>query len=88
MKNLLLNLLLISTLFSYSQTENEDFNRMVEAEMKSASSTINFRANLNTQDYDITYHELRFTVDPAVYFIRWRSYNYFYCIIRYEYSYI
>lgn len=69
MKNLLLNLLLISTLFSYSQTENEDFNRMVEAEMKSASSTINFRANLNTQDYDITYHELRFTVDPAVYFI-------------------
>ncbi|WP_264559783.1 M1 family aminopeptidase [Flavobacterium sp. N2270] len=69
MKNLLLNLLLISTLFSYSQTENEDFNRMIEAEMKSASSTINFRANTNTQDYDVTYHELRFTVDPAVYFI-------------------
>ena len=69
MKNLLLNLLLISTLFSYSQTENEDFNRMIEAEMKSASSTINFRANTNTQDYDLTYHELRFTVDPAVYFI-------------------
>ena len=69
MKKIFLNLLLISTLFSYSQTENKDFDRMVEAEMKAASSTIDFRANLNTQDYDVTYHELRFTVDPAVYFI-------------------
>ncbi|MFT6637560.1 MAG: aminopeptidase N [Flavobacterium sp.] len=69
MKKIFLNLLIISSLFSYSQTENEDFEQMVEAEMKSASSTINFRANLNTQDYDVTYHELRFTVDPAVYFI-------------------
>lgn len=69
MKNILLNTLLISTLFSFSQTENIDFERMVESEMKAASSTMNFRANLNTQDYDVTYHELRFDVDPAVYFI-------------------
>lgn len=64
MKKLLLNLLLISSLFSYSQTESEDYSRMLEAEMKSASSTINFRANPNTQNYDVTYHELRFTVNP------------------------
>jgi len=69
MKQLLLIFLAINSLFSFSQVENTDFDKMVEAEMKAASSTINFRANLNTQDYDVTYHELRFTVDPAVYFI-------------------
>jgi aminopeptidase N len=69
MKQLLLIFLAINSSFSFSQVENTDFDKMVEAEMKAASSTINFRANLNTQDYDVTYHELRFTVDPAVYFI-------------------
>jgi aminopeptidase N len=69
MKQLLLFFLAINSSFSFSQVENTDFDKMVEAEMKAASSTINFRANLNTQDYDVTYHELRFTVDPAVYFI-------------------
>jgi len=69
MKQLLLIFLAINSLFSFSQVENTDFDKMVEAEMKAASSSINFRANLNTQDYDVTYHELRFTVDPAVYFI-------------------
>jgi aminopeptidase N len=37
--------------------------------MKSASSTMNLAVNPNTQNYDITYHKLEFTVDPAVYFI-------------------
>ena len=41
-----------------------EFDRMVEAEMKSASSLQNLRVNPNTQNYDITYHELRFTVNP------------------------
>ena len=37
---------------------------MVESEMKSASSLQNLRVNTNTLNYDVTYHELRFTVDP------------------------
>src|SRR5690606_8112970 len=67
MKKKYLTLLLISSLFSFAQTEQEDFENMVEAEMKSAASIQNFQVNPNTQNYDITYHELHFTVDPAVY---------------------
>ena len=55
--------------FSFAQTEQDDFERMVEAEMKSAAAVHDFQVNPNTQNYDITYHELRFTVDPAVYYI-------------------
>lgn len=67
MKKKYLTLLLISSLFSFAQTEQYDFENMVEAEMKSAASIQNFQVNPNTQNYDITYHELRFTVNPAVY---------------------
>lgn len=42
---------------------------IAEAEMKAASALVNFQVNPNTQNYDITYHELRFTVDPAIYSI-------------------
>jgi aminopeptidase N len=52
------------TSFCFSQSDDAEFNRMVESEMKSASSTLNVQVNPNTQNYDITYHELRFTVDP------------------------
>lgn len=45
----------------------ESTSSIAEAEMKSASALLNFQVNPNTQNYDITYHELRFTVDPAVY---------------------
>lgn len=37
---------------------------MVESESKSAASTMNVQVNPNTQNYDVTYHELRFTVNP------------------------
>jgi hypothetical protein len=69
MKKIILYLFLISGLFGFAQTEEADFERMVEAEMKSASSVQAFAVNPNTLNYDITYHELRFTVDPAVDFI-------------------
>ncbi len=60
-------LLLLITHFGFSQTEQQQ--KMIEAEMKSASRMMNFTVNPNTQNYDITYHRLEFTVDPAVYFI-------------------
>lgn len=53
------------TTFCYSQSDESDFNRMVESEMKAVSSTLEVQVNPNTQNYDITYHELRFTVNPA-----------------------
>jgi len=55
---------ILLTSFCFSQSNDSEFNRMVESEMKSASSTLNVQVNPNTQNYDVTYHELRFTVNP------------------------
>lgn len=67
MKKFALLFALLATCTGFSQTHDEEYHRMIEAEMKSASKTMNFRVNPNTQNYDITYHKLEFTVDPAVY---------------------
>ena len=63
-KSIIYYLFLFTGIFGYSQSESEEFDRMVESEMKSASSLQNLRVNTNTLNYDVTYHELRFTVDP------------------------
>ncbi|WP_445710551.1 M1 family aminopeptidase [Flavobacterium sp.] len=67
MKKTLLSLLFIPSFFIFAQVENDDFDRMVESEMKSASSLSTFQANPNTLNYNVTHQELRFTVDPAVF---------------------
>lgn len=64
MKKITLSLLFFFSIISFAQTDNAEFDRMVEAEMKSASSVQNLRINPNTLNYDVTYHELRFTVNP------------------------
>lgn len=64
MKQNITYLFLLLTFFGFSQSESEEFDRMVESEMKSAASVQNLRVNPNTLNYDVTYHELRFTVDP------------------------
>ena len=64
MKKITLSFLLLFGIIGFAQTDNNEFERMVEAEMKSASSMQNLRVNPNTQNYDVTYHELRFTVNP------------------------
>ncbi len=69
MKKYLLLILMFFYSICYSQLEKEEFQTMVEAETKAASSVKNFRVNPNTLNYDITYQELRFTVDPAIYSI-------------------
>jgi aminopeptidase N len=55
--------------FVFAQNNIESINRIAEAEMKSASRIMNFQANVNTENYDLTYAKLEFTVDPAVYAI-------------------
>ncbi|TWI08279.1 putative secreted protein (Por secretion system target) [Flavobacterium cauense R2A-7] len=67
MKKFALLFALLATYTGFSQTHDEEYHRMIEAEMKSASKTMNFRVNPNTQNYNVTYHKLEFTVDPAVY---------------------
>lgn len=53
-------------LIGISKISAQEMFKIAEAEAKSAASKIHFRANPNTSNYDITYHKLEFTVDPAV----------------------
>ena len=53
----------------FAQDKNDGFDKMVRAEMKSASGVMNVQVNPNTLNYDITYHRLDFNVDPSVYLI-------------------
>ncbi len=55
-------LLLLITHIGFSQTQEQE--KMIEAERKSAAKTMDFKINPNTQNYDITYHKLEFTVNP------------------------
>lgn len=66
MKNFNLIVLLFISAFGYSQSEQEDFDQMVAGEMKSSSANYEVFVNPNTLNYDVTYHELRFTVNPNI----------------------
>jgi aminopeptidase N len=54
---------------SFAQTYNEELEQIAESEMKSAFATYRFTANENTTDYDVTYHRINVTVNPAVQFV-------------------
>jgi aminopeptidase N len=69
MKKTQLFLLLILTTAGYAQDTNLQLHDIAATEMKMATKKMNLVANPNTQNYDITYHKLEFTVDPANYFI-------------------
>jgi aminopeptidase N len=64
MKKNICALFMLLTVLGFSQSGISEFDRMVEAEMKSASSFQNLRVNPNTLNYDVTHHDLRFTVNP------------------------
>ena len=53
----------------FAQNNSNKTNSIAEAEMKSASRLMNLQVNANTQNYDVTYHKLEFTINPAVYAI-------------------
>ncbi|MCG2612234.1 T9SS type A sorting domain-containing protein [Flavobacterium sp. SM15] len=65
MKKLALLFALSLSISCFSQDHEDEHHKMVEAEMKSASSLMNFKVNANTQNYDIKYHKLEFTVNPS-----------------------
>lgn len=60
-------LVLLLSFFGYSQKEEFGIEHIAESEMRSASKRMQLQVNPNTQNYDITYSKLEFTVDPAVY---------------------
>jgi aminopeptidase N len=69
MKNTILFILCSSFIGTFAQNNISETNRIVSSEMKSAERKMNLLVNPNTQNYDVTYHKLEFTVDPALYFI-------------------
>lgn len=62
-------LLLFTVTFTFAQKEQDAFNELVNSEMKSASNLMAVAVNPNTLNYDVTYHKLEFTINPAAYFV-------------------
>jgi len=69
MKNITLYALLLTSFSMLAQIRETTFEEIVEAEMKSAANISHVVTNINTSNYDVNYHKLEFTVDPAIYFI-------------------
>ena len=69
MKNLIFFLFFFSCLFISAQEVLTTFDHIIEAEAKAAHKIINYKANINTSNYDLTYHRLDWNIDPAIAFI-------------------
>jgi aminopeptidase N len=52
-----------------AQEIDGNIDAVAKSEMKLASKKLSFISNPNTQNYDINYHKLEFTVDPSVNYI-------------------
>ncbi|MDI9309815.1 MAG: M1 family aminopeptidase [Limnohabitans sp.] len=61
------NLLILIASIAMGQTEEFKTERIAAIEAQSAEKKLNFQVNANTQNYDLTYAKLEFTVNPAVY---------------------
>ncbi len=57
--------LLLSSVLGIAQTNSDEFNEMVNAERKAAAATMSVAINPNTSNYDVTYHKIELTVNPA-----------------------
>lgn len=66
MKKLLL--LFFSVIVSAQNTTSE-LQKLANLERKAASKIINFQPNVNTENYDLTYQKLEFTLNPSIKFI-------------------
>lgn len=69
MKKIVLLGFLLFVSFVFSQDNLVLFEKMRLSEANSASKLMSVKTNPNTANYDISYHKLEFTVNPAVYFI-------------------
>ncbi|MEZ0006258.1 aminopeptidase N [Flavobacterium sp. 28YEA47A] len=70
MKKTYLLFALVLSSVSFAQNFSSQNNQIAEAERKSAIKKINFRNNPNTENYDVTYHRLRFEVNPSNYYVK------------------
>ncbi|MCP1997129.1 M1 family aminopeptidase [Flavobacterium sp. HSC-61S13] len=61
---------LFSILVSAQQTDADERAQLILREQKSAQAILEFKANPNTQNYDILYQKLDLKVDPEKYYIK------------------
>ncbi|PWI29935.1 peptidase M1 [Flavobacteriaceae bacterium LYZ1037] len=69
MKKLMNYLLLLLPVISFGQDFTESMEQIREAETKAALNKMLHRVNMNTGNYDVTYHRLEFNIDPSQAFI-------------------
>ncbi|REG91151.1 M1 family aminopeptidase [Flavobacterium aquicola] len=69
MKKYLLYIVQILMVSAHAQKNVSQTSDIAELEQKLAAKKMNLSVNPNTQNYDLTYQKLEFTVDPAQYFI-------------------
>ncbi len=55
--------------FCFANAQQLDLSNIIENEAKATSKTLNYKTNSNTANYDITYHRMDWTIDPAIVFI-------------------
>ena len=66
MKRLILLLFLLISIGVNSQDFEKDLHEIVKSESRAAQGRMAYKANLNTQNYDVTYHKLEFSIDPSI----------------------
>ena len=66
MKLIFLSVLYFVFIGTFAQNTLLETNRIATSEMQSAVQRLNLLVNPNTQNYDITYHKLEFTVNPGI----------------------
>ncbi|CAH8282714.1 putative secreted protein (Por secretion system target) [Mariniflexile fucanivorans] len=69
MKTGFLSVFYLVSLSLFAQDFNKNFNAIQKTEAKAALSKMLFKANINTGNYDVKYHRLKFNVDPSTPFI-------------------
>lgn len=69
MKKIYLLFALFLSSFGFAQNSSSPNSHIAESERKSAVKKLNFRVNPNTQNYDVTYHRLKFEVQPDAYYV-------------------
>lgn len=69
MKKLYFIIALFSIAHGFAQNPSLKNSEIAESERKSASKLMRVVANPNTANYDVTYHRLKFTVNPSNYYI-------------------
>ena len=65
MKNLSLLFFISLSTVVFAQNIQGEFDELVQAEKRAAAKKMRMQINPNTYNYDVVYHRLDLTVDPA-----------------------